>query len=53
VYVRDLRAFPERIVLLEISREPGVIWALIGSVLFVLGSVTLIVLKARKESPSL
>jgi hypothetical protein len=52
VYVRDLRAFPERIVLLEISREPGVIWALIGSVLFVLGSVTLIILKVRRESPS-
>jgi hypothetical protein len=52
VYVRDLRAFPERIVLLEISREPGALWALIGGVLFVLGSVTLIIFKVRRDSPS-
>lgn len=51
VYVRDLRAFPERVALIEISREPGAIWALIGGVFYVLGSVTLIVLKVRRESP--
>jgi hypothetical protein len=49
VYVRDLRAVPLKMVLLEISREPGAFWALIGGVLFVTGTVILLVLKIRRE----
>lgn len=49
VYVRDLRAFPNKAVLLEVSREPGAIWALIGGILFTVGTVALLILKMRRE----
>lgn len=49
VYVRDLRGFPEKLVLLELSREPGALWALIGGILFMTGTVTLLILKMKRE----
>lgn len=49
VYVRDLRIVPLKMVLLEISREPGAFWALIGGVLFMTGTVILLVFKIKKE----
>lgn len=49
VYVRDIQAYPFRAALVEISREPGAPWALIGAILFASGTVTLMVLKLRKE----
>lgn len=50
VYVKDIQAFPERAVLLEISREPGAPWALAGGILFMAGTLTLLVLKMRREA---
>jgi cytochrome c biogenesis protein ResB len=35
--------------LIEVSEEPGAVWALIGGVLFMLGTVTLIMLRMRQE----
>jgi hypothetical protein len=49
VYVRDLRAFPYKMILLEISREPGAVWALIGGILFMIGTFTLLLLKIKRE----
>ena len=49
VYVKDLRAFPNRMVLLEVSREPGAVWALAGGVLFMTGTILLLVVKMRRE----
>jgi cytochrome c biogenesis protein ResB len=49
VYVRDLRAFPEKILLIEMSREPGAIWALAGGIVFMIGTLTLIIFKMRRE----
>ncbi len=49
VYVRDLRAFPEKLVLLELSREPGAFWAFIEGILFMAGTVTLLMLKMKRE----
>jgi cytochrome c biogenesis protein ResB len=49
VYVKDLRAFPQKLVLLELSREPGAVWALVGGVLFMIGTVTLLMLKMKRE----
>ena len=51
IYVKDLRPFPQKLVLLEISREPGALWALIGGVLFMVGTVALIGLKTRRDAP--
>lgn len=49
VYVRDIRAFPNRAALIEVSREPGAVWALIGGILFMLGTIALLVFKMRRE----
>ena len=49
VYVKDLRAFPNKMVLLEVSREPGAIWALAGSILFMTGTIALLVFKMKRE----
>jgi hypothetical protein len=49
VYVKDLRAFPNKMVLLEVSREPGAIWALGGSILFMTGTIALLMLKMKRE----
>jgi len=48
INVKNIRPHPEA-VLLQINREPGAVWALIGSILFMLGIVTLILLKIRME----
>lgn len=49
VYVKDLRAFPNKMVLLEVSREPGAVWALVGGILFMTGTIALLVFKMKKE----
>ncbi|HAM53170.1 MAG TPA: hypothetical protein DCP92_21645 [Nitrospiraceae bacterium] len=50
IYVKDLRAFPDKAVLLEVSKEPGAPWALIGSALFTVGIVMLVILKMKREA---
>ena len=49
INVKDLRPYPREVVLLQINREPGAMWALIGGILFTLGIITLILLKIRME----
>jgi cytochrome c biogenesis protein ResB len=36
-------------VLLEVSREPGAVWALVGGILFMTGTIALLVLKMKRE----
>lgn len=49
INVKDLRPPPHEAVLLQINREPGAFWALIGGILFMVGIMTLILLKVRME----
>lgn len=49
IYVKDLRAYPRKLALLEIAREPGAPWALAGSLVFMVGTVTLVALRMRRE----
>lgn len=49
INVKDLRPYPVEAVLLQINREPGALWALIGGILFTVGIITLILLKIRME----
>ncbi len=49
IYARDFRVYPEKAVLLEISREPGARWALIGGILFMAGTITLLLMKIKME----
>jgi len=48
-YVKDLRALPYKMILIEVSREPGAVWALAGGILFMTGILTLIVLRMKRE----
>lgn len=48
VNVKNLKPHPET-VLLQLNREPGAVWALVGGVVFMIGIVTLIALKIRIE----
>ncbi|TAN44045.1 MAG: hypothetical protein EPN22_08330 [Nitrospirae bacterium] len=47
INVKDLRAFPQKAALVQISREPGALWALAGGVLFMLGIMTLVILRVK------
>lgn len=49
INVKNLQAFPYHAVLLQISREPGAFWALVGGILFTAGIVALIILKMKLE----
>jgi len=49
INVRDLRPFPREIILLQINSDPGVIWALMGGILFMTGIIILIALKIKIE----
>jgi hypothetical protein len=48
IYVKDLQFYPKA-VFIEVSREPGAIWALGGGVLFTMGSIVLVAIKMRRE----
>lgn len=49
INVKDLRPFPQEMILLQLNREPGALWALIGGILFMVGIITLIILKIKIE----
>ncbi|MEW6117170.1 MAG: hypothetical protein AB1553_09765 [Nitrospirota bacterium] len=49
IHVKDLQAYPFKAILLEVSREPGALWALAGGIIFMAGTITLIVLKSRRS----
>lgn len=49
INIKDLRPYPSEAVLLQINREPGALWALIGSILFMLGILVLIMFKIKME----
>lgn len=50
IYLKDIQAYPYKAVLLEVSREPGAVWALIGGILFMAGTIILLILKIKQES---
>jgi hypothetical protein len=50
IYVKDLQAYPRKLALVEIAREPGALWALAGSVFFMAGTITLVALRMRREA---
>jgi hypothetical protein len=49
INVKDLQVYPYEAILLQVSREPGAVWALAGSILFMVGIITLIALKIKME----
>ncbi|MBI5101650.1 MAG: cytochrome C biogenesis protein ResB [Nitrospirae bacterium] len=49
LYIKTVRFEPFPVALIQISRDPGAPWALVGGVLFLIGMTTLLVLKIRME----
>jgi cytochrome c biogenesis protein ResB len=48
IYLKSFGFEPVPYALLMVNRDPGAVWALVGAVLFTIGSVTLLVLKWKK-----
>jgi hypothetical protein len=49
IYIKDVQLQPYPVAMVEVSREPGAILALIGGVLFMAGMTTLLLFKIKKE----
>ncbi len=49
ISVKDLSIYPGKAVLLQVSKDPGALWALIGGIFFMGGIAILIILKIRLE----
>jgi hypothetical protein len=50
IYIKTVRMGPFPAALIEVSREPGAIWALVGGVCFLGGMIILLIMKIRRES---
>ncbi len=49
INVKDLSPYPQKTILIQVNKEPGAPWALVGGILFMIGSITLLMLKIRME----
>ena len=51
LYIKTAKFEPFPVALIQISRDPGAPWALVGGILFLIGMTTLLMLKVRREAP--
>jgi cytochrome c biogenesis protein ResB len=51
LYIKTVKFEPYPIALIQVSRDPGAPYALIGGIFFLIGMITLLLLKIRRESP--
>ncbi|MGC2062571.1 MAG: cytochrome c biogenesis protein ResB [Thermodesulfovibrionales bacterium] len=51
LYIKTVKFQPYPTALIQVSRDPGALYALIGGILFLIGMTTLLMLKIRRESP--
>lgn len=49
IYIKTVKVAPFPVALIEVSREPGALWALAGGILFMGGMITLLMLKIKRE----
>lgn len=49
IYIKNIQFQPYPVAQIEVSREPGAVWAFIGSILFMIGMITLLHFKIKKE----
>jgi hypothetical protein len=49
IYIKTVQLKPFPVAMIEVSREPGAFWALVGSVLFLTGMITLLMFKIKRE----
>jgi hypothetical protein len=50
IYIKTVHVQPFSFAMIEVSREPGAFWSLIGSILFLIGMITLLILKIKREN---
>ena len=50
IYIKTVRFQPFPVALIEVSRDPGALWALIGGILFLAGTSTLLALKIKRDN---
>jgi hypothetical protein len=48
-YIKTVRLQQVPVALVEVSGEPGALWALAGAILFLIGTISLLFLKMRRE----
>jgi len=53
MYIKAVRTRPFPAALVEVSREPGAVWALVGGVCFLGGMIILLVMNIRRDAESL
>ncbi|MBA4371972.1 MAG: cytochrome C biogenesis protein ResB [Thermodesulfovibrio sp.] len=51
LYIKTVKVEPYPLALIQVSRDPGALYALIGGIFFLIGICTLLLLKIRRESP--
>jgi hypothetical protein len=51
LYIKTIKFEPYPLALIQVSRDPGAGYALVGGVFFLIGMATLLMLKIRRESP--
>jgi hypothetical protein len=49
IYVKDVQRRPYPAAMIEVSRDPGAVFALVGGLLFMTGMIMLLLLKIKKE----
>lgn len=49
IYIKTVQSGPFPAALIEVSREPGAFWALVGGLLFLTGIITLLIFKVKRE----
>lgn len=50
IYIKTVRFQPYPVALIEVSRDPGALWALVGGILFLAGMTTLLAVKIKREN---
>lgn len=49
VNVKDLKPYPKKTILIQVTKDPGAIWALVGGIFFMTGTIILLILRSRME----
>jgi hypothetical protein len=49
IYIKKVEVFPSPVVLIEVTKEPGALWALAGGILFLAGMIALLALRIKRE----
>ena len=49
IYIKNMQLQPYPVAIIEVSKEPGAVWALVGGIFFMAGMLLLLFFKIKKE----